>query len=95
MRKSVQQQLLDFLRSDGGVHASGNLQRREWKNMNGTLATPRSIVRRLEELTEEGKLNVEYINNHSHYSANMLSVPPKKTPTILEREDGSRVVVFV
>src|SRR3990167_2809666 len=49
--KSAEQQLLDFLKSNPSKFASGDLQRREWKNKNQTLATPRSIVRRLEENT--------------------------------------------
>ena len=68
--KSVSTQLEDFLRSHKGeVFASGDLQRMSWSNRNGSLATPRSIVRRLEELAEEGVIKVEYKErNHAHYT---------------------------
>jgi len=61
MKKSVETQLIDFLSQNPSVWASGSLQRMEWRNLNGTLATPRSIVRRLEENAEEGGvLTVSY-----------------------------------
>jgi len=64
MKKSVEQQLIDFLAANPSKWASGDLQRREWRNKNGTLATPRSIVRRLEENAEAGGvLEVSYDNH--------------------------------
>ena len=61
MKRSVSQQLIDFLKANPSVFSSGDLQRREWRNKNGTLATPRSIVRRLEEnAIEGGVLQVSY-----------------------------------
>lgn len=65
MKKSVETQLLGFLSTNPSVWASGTLQRMEWFNRNGTLATPRSIVRRLEENTctpdnPKGVLTVTY-----------------------------------
>ena len=51
MKKSAETLLLDFLKANPSKWASGDLQRREWRNKNGTLATPRSLVRRLEENT--------------------------------------------
>ena len=61
MKKSVETQLIDFLKENPSVWASGTLQRHEWRNKNGTLATPRSIVRRLEEnAAEGGVLQVSY-----------------------------------
>lgn len=76
MKKSVQDQLLDYLQANPGVHASGTIQRLEWKNKDGTLAVPRTIVRRLQELAEEGKIHAEIRGNHTHYSA----TPIEKTP---------------
>jgi len=61
MKKSVETQLIDFLKENPSVWASGDLQRHEWRNKNGSLATPRSIVRRLEEnAAEGGVLQVSY-----------------------------------
>lgn len=67
MKKSVETQLMDFLKSNYAWFSSGELQRRAWENKDGTLATPRSIVRRLEEntcteLNPTGILDVEYGN---------------------------------
>lgn len=68
----LKDQLFNYLRVNGGIHASGDLQRKEWpKYAYGEkkgLHTPRSVVRRLEELAEEGKLAVEYRKNHAWYS---------------------------
>lgn len=65
-------QLFNYLRKNPGPIASGDLQRIEWpKYAYGEkrgLHTPRSVVRRLEELAEEGKIAVEYRKNHSYYS---------------------------
>lgn len=64
MKKSVETQLIDFLRANPSKFASAELQRMPWKNKNQTLATPRSIVRRLEENAEEGgMLEVSYDEN--------------------------------
>lgn len=67
---TARDRLHSFFRAHAGeVFASGDIQRMEWRNKNATLATPRSIVRRLEELTEEGILKVEYKErNHAFYS---------------------------
>ena len=79
MKKSVEQQLLDFLAANPSKWASGDLQRREWRNKNNSLATPRSIVRRLEENTYwetdtaqhkknlNGILIATYENNTTYY----------------------------
>ena len=63
--KSAEQSLIDFLRSNPSKWASADLQRREFRNKNGTLASPRSLVRRLEENTctqdnPKGVLDVSY-----------------------------------
>lgn len=78
--KSVSQQLLDYLQSNPGTHASGDLQRMEWRNMDLTLAVPRTIVRRLQELAEEGKIHAEIRGNHTHYSATPIE---KKKPQLV------------
>lgn len=59
--KSAESALIDFLRSNPSKYASAELQRMIWKNKNGTTATARSIVRRLEENAEDGGiLKVSY-----------------------------------
>lgn len=68
MKKSVETQLIDFLRSNPSKFASAELQRMPWKNKNQTLATPRSIVRRLEENAEEGgMLQVTYDDHNNAF----------------------------
>lgn len=74
--KSVSQQLADYLKSVAPAQiASGELQRLTWRNRNGTLAVPRSVVRRLEELVEDGTLTVEIKDRHAHYCYG--NPPPK------------------
>lgn len=67
----LKDQLLHYLQKDGGIVASGTLQRVEWPKWaygeKRGLHTPRSVVRRLEELVEEGTLTVEYRSNHAYY----------------------------
>lgn len=74
--KSVSQQLLEYLRSNPNMSfPSGSLQRIDWKNARGTMATPRSIVRRLQELTENGLIQVEYRNGAASYSVDKTKLP--------------------
>lgn len=79
--KPVVTQLEEYLRSIApGWVSSGELQRMPWKNKNGTLATPRSIVRRLEELAESGEIQVGYREkNHAWYSHSK----PRPKPVIV------------
>lgn len=59
--KTAEDRILDFLRTNPSKYASAELQRMMWKNKNGTTATPRSIVRRLEENAgPDGILEVSY-----------------------------------
>lgn len=68
--KSAQENLLDALKAHNGWVASGIMQRWEVKNKDGSLATPRTLVRRAEEMVAEGKLEVEYREkNHAYYRA--------------------------
>ena len=89
MKKSVETQLIDFLKENPSRWASAELQRKEWRNRNGTLATPRSIVRRLEENAEAGgMLEVSYDDhNNAHYQIKqehkkkirqLIHLPPSK-----------------
>lgn len=52
--KTAEQNLLDFLKENPSKWASAELQRMVFKNRNGTIATARSLVRRLEENAVEG-----------------------------------------
>jgi len=68
MRTSAEHKVITFLRENYAWYSSGDLQRKEWLNKDGTKATPRSIVRRLEENTyneqtnPHGILEVDYGN---------------------------------
>ena len=79
MNKSVPKQLLDYLRANPDMQfPSGSLQRMQWKNQNGTLATPRTVVRRLQDLAKEGLIhNHAESNKPAIYSANKAKIPVK------------------
>lgn len=80
---SVPKQLVAYLASVAPAQvSSGELQRMEWKNDDGTLATPRSVVRRLEELAETDELFVEIKDGHAWYS---YGTPPKPQKTYYVR----------
>jgi len=68
-KNSAQQNILNFLRERyPEVWASGELQRMEFKNKDGTNASPSVINRRCRNLEEEKLLAVRYENkNHAHY----------------------------
>ena len=95
MKKNVEYQLLDFLKSNPGWCSSGELQRRIWINKSGTPSTPRSIVRRLEENAEgeNAVLDVEYRNGHSWYRVKEAYIKKKQIVTPLP--DGSVRVEYV
>lgn len=65
MTLSLRNRLLKYLLNHHGWIASGELQRIVVLH---TDYTPRTAVRRLEELAEEGKLDVKYIKGHAYYS---------------------------
>ena len=67
MKKSLRDRLLQYmLRRHSEFVASGDIQRLV---MNETKYTARTAVRRLEELAQEGKLEVKYVKGHAHYRA--------------------------
>jgi hypothetical protein len=45
--------------------ASGEIQRAA---ANATTYTPRTVVRRLQELANEGRLEVSYVKGHAYYT---------------------------
>ena len=63
-KKSLKERLVKYLKAQGGFVASGELQRIVAAK---TAYTPRTCVRRLEELAQEGTLIVEYRKNHAYY----------------------------
>lgn len=79
MKKSAEDRLIDFLKANPSRFASAELQRMTWVNKNGTAASPRSVVRRLEENTYhevsttqhkqnlDGVLLVSYENGNAYY----------------------------
>lgn len=76
--KTASQSLIAYLKASGGVHGSYDLQRLPIKNGNGTNATPRSLVRRLEEQAELGVLAVTYDDHgNAQYRYKSESEPPK------------------
>ena len=66
--KSIPQQLTDYFKANADRWvASGEVQRLQWSNKNGSLAVPRSLVRRLQELCEDGTLKEEIRGRHAWY----------------------------
>lgn len=65
-KQSLRDRLLKYLQKQHGWVASGDLQRLVVQH---TDYTPRTAVRRLEELAEEGALEVEYRKGHAFYRA--------------------------
>ena len=96
MNKSAEQNIVAFLQENPSVFSAAQLQRTEFRNKNKTLASPKAISRRLQELAEQGILEVSYINNHAHYriaeqhkkrERTIIQLPPSKEyPTGAVRE---------
>ena len=66
MEKPLKSRLLAYLQRNHGWIASGELQRLAVKF---TTHTPRSVVRRLQEMHESGELERKLIKNHAYYRA--------------------------
>jgi DNA-binding transcriptional ArsR family regulator len=90
--KTAQENILDFLKSNPSKWASGALQRMEWRNRNNTLATPRSIVRRLEELAEEGLIEVSYEGKNAQYQ--IKGEHRKKVQVVEQLANGSVRITY-
>jgi translation elongation factor EF-Tu-like GTPase len=94
--KSVEDSLLDFFREHSTEkYASGELQRMSWLNKNGTVATPRSVVRRLQELAEAGKITNVGTMQHAVYSLNAEVVKPKMKQVVSYTPEGTIRVSYV
>jgi hypothetical protein len=92
MKHSVKEQLFRYLRANPGSHAKGNLERMEWRTREGKLATPENIGRRLRELENEKKIQVEQRKNHDWYSVSSAHVP--KRQIVQQLPDGSVRVTY-
>lgn len=81
MGKSAEQNLISFLRENTDWYSSGSLQRMPFKNKNGTLATPRTLVRRLQENAEgtNALLEVKYEGQTTYYRIKQEYIKPKYT----------------
>jgi hypothetical protein len=64
---TIKEQLAKHLRAGHGFIASGDLQRLEWRDSHGALATPSNISRRLRELVVDGTLEVQIRKGHAYY----------------------------
>lgn len=82
--KTLKEKLVAYLKANPGVHASGSLQRLEWRDSRGKSASPSNITRRLRELAEDGKIAAHYIKGHAHYSY----TPQRRVITKVEVIDG-------
>lgn len=65
--RSAEQNIISFLKSNPGAFAAAQLQRLPFKNRNGTIASPKAISRRLQELAERKILEVSYVNGNAYY----------------------------
>jgi hypothetical protein len=73
---TIREQLTKHLREGHGWVASGDLQRMEWRDSHGRLATPSNISRRLRELAADGVLEVQLRRGHAYYRV------AQKAPTL-------------
>jgi hypothetical protein len=64
---TIREQLAKYLQEGHGFVSSGDLQRMEWRDGHGALATPSNISRRLRELEVDGVLEVQIRKGHAHY----------------------------
>ena len=63
---TIREQLTKHLRDGHGFVSSGDLQRIEWRDSRGALATPSNISRRLRELAADGVLEVQIRGGHAY-----------------------------
>lgn len=90
---TIKASLVKFLASNPGWHASATIQRMEWRDHRGKLASAQNVGRRLRELVNEGKVVVEYRKNHAFYSIAEAGRPRRQVVEHLP--DGSVRVRYV
>lgn len=85
--KSAEQNIISFLKENPSVWSAAALQRMEFRNRKGTLASPKAISRRLQENAEAGGcLTVSYDDhNNAMYS---IKSEFKKKPILVVDEDA-------
>src|SRR5438477_9232929 len=87
MSQYLKPQFLKFLAANPGFHASAAIQRMEWRDHRGKLASASNVSRRLREMANDGKLLVEYRTNHAYYSIAEAARP--KRQVVVHLPDGS------
>lgn len=96
MRKSAEDKLLMFFRENSNKEfASGEIQRMSFTNKNGTLATPRSLVRRMQELCESGALRNVGDSKSARYILNTDVVQPKMRQIVEQMPDNTVRISYV
>jgi len=85
-------QFLKFLAANPGWHASAAIQRMEWRDHRGKLASAQNVGRRLRELVNDSKLLVEYRKGHAYYSIAEAARPKHQVVEYLP--DGSVRVTY-
>ena len=93
MKKSVEQQLIDFLRENYIWFSSGDLQRKVWLNRDGSTATPRSIVRRLEENAEGDNAVFDVSYGNKGAASYRIKQEHRKVKQVVERLPDNTVRV--
>ncbi len=86
MKQSLRDRLYKYLLRQHGFVASGDLQRLVVAH---TDYTPRTAVRRLEEMAEAGTLEVKYIKGHAYYKtklATQQTLAPSPTELAYHKE---------
>jgi len=94
-KNSAEQNLIDFLKENPDWHNSGQLQRMPFKNKNGSLATPRTLVRRLQENAEgdQAILEVKYEGQTTYYKIKTEHI--KKKQVVEQLPNGSVRVSYL
>lgn len=91
---SAQDKILEYLLEKAGEwHPTGNLQRMEWKNEDGTLAIPRTVQRRLQNLEEKSLIAVQYEGKSCKYRYIPEKYRPRYIPSS-KRPIGQRNVLW-
>lgn len=93
MKPTVPSQLIAYLKSSPEPIASAELQRIPFKNRNGSMASPKAISRRLQELAEDNTIFVELRGKNAYYSFNPASEPVKPVFYVRHPRTGERMTI--
>ena len=93
-KKTVKQQILEYLQANGGEHHSGKLQRENFVTEDGGLATGDTIKRRANELVKAGLAFARKLpgKNQVAFSANPAAKPKTQ---VVEIRDGKAYLSYV